>query len=212
MTILCTDGTLFLTFTFLSRDKSSESSRDVYLSNVNCLGVEDSVIACEGSGWRNVNRSLCNHENDAGVNCYKSGKWMYWWMNGWMEFSRIYNHTNSYLTIHITKIYSSYNVGVPAEECYDGNRRGLSEVLLDNTVRRWVWSKGCWRHLQTTGVLECEGAPPGTVRQIAEIRPHSEHQMYRERNRHSRLWTWDGVLLLIQLRFSSMFASRRQSK
>lgn len=145
------------------------------------------------------------------------------WMDGWsflvyIIISYIYiiyitnNHTNSYLTIHITKIYSSYNVGVPAEECYDGNRRGLSEVLLDNTVRRWVWSKGCWRHLQTTGILECEGAPPGTVRQIAEIRPHSEHQMYRERNRHSRLWTWNGVLLLIQLRFSSMFASRRQSK
>lgn len=54
--------------------KSSESSRDVYLSNVNCLGVEDSVIACEGSGWRNVNQSLCNHENDAGVYCYKSAR------------------------------------------------------------------------------------------------------------------------------------------
>lgn len=131
------------------------------------------------------------------------------WMDGWsfLVYIIILVHT-----IHITKIYSSYNVGVPAEECYDGNRRGLSEVLLDNPVRRWVWSTGCWRHLQTTGVLKCEGAPPGTVRQIAEIRPHSEHQMYRERNRHSRLWTWNGVLLLIQLRFSSMFASRRQSK
>lgn len=66
----------FMLITFLDRGKSSESSRDVYLSNVNCLGVEDSVIACEGSGWRNVNQSLCNHENDAGVYCYKSGKWI----------------------------------------------------------------------------------------------------------------------------------------
>lgn len=38
----------------------------------------------------------------------------------------------------ITKIYSSYNVGVPEGECYNGHRGGLSEVLLDNTVRRWV--------------------------------------------------------------------------
>lgn len=71
-------GFFFMLITFLSRGKSSESSRDVYLSNVNCLGVEDSVIACEGSGWRNVNQSLCNHENDAGVYCYKSGKWIDW--------------------------------------------------------------------------------------------------------------------------------------
>lgn len=75
----------FMLITFLNRGKSSESSRDVYLSNVNCLGVEDSVIACEGSGWRNVNQSLCNHENDAGVYCYESGKWIDWLIDGWMD-------------------------------------------------------------------------------------------------------------------------------
>lgn len=59
-------------------------------------------------------------------------------IDGWMELPRIYNHASLYFTIHTTKISSSYNVGVLAEECYNGNRRGLSEVLLDNTVCGWV--------------------------------------------------------------------------
>ncbi|XP_062609247.1 deleted in malignant brain tumors 1 protein-like [Saccostrea cucullata] len=57
--------------------KSSELARDVYLSSVSCLGVENSVIACKGSGWRNVNRTYCNHDNDAGVYCYKSVRLSY---------------------------------------------------------------------------------------------------------------------------------------
>lgn len=42
---------------------------------MNCIGVEESVIACIGSGWKNVNRSICDHGNDAGVYCYKSGQY-----------------------------------------------------------------------------------------------------------------------------------------
>lgn len=55
MIILCIDGIFFFMFIFLSRDKLFELLRDVYLFNVNCLGVEDLVIVCEGFGWRNVN-------------------------------------------------------------------------------------------------------------------------------------------------------------
>lgn len=147
MIILCIDGIFFFMFIFLSRDKLFELLRDVYLFNVNCLGVEDLVIVCEGFGWRNVNWFFCNYENDVGVYCYKSGKWMYWWMNEWMEFFCIYNYISLYFIIYIIKIYSLYNVGVLVEECYDGNCRGLLEVFLDNIVCWWVWLKGCWCYL-----------------------------------------------------------------
>lgn len=133
--VFCIDGIFFFMFIFLSRDKLFELLRDVYLLNVNCLGVEDLVIVCEGFGWRNVNWFFCNYENDVGVYCYKSGKWMNWWMDRWIDGVYIvYDYISLYFIIYIIKIYSLYNVGVLLEECYDGNCRGLLEVFLDNIV------------------------------------------------------------------------------
>ena len=39
----------------------------IYMDDVNCVGNETSILACQHRGWARHN---CNHREDAGVICY----------------------------------------------------------------------------------------------------------------------------------------------
>ena len=48
--------------------KYGQGSGPIWLSDVKCIGTEDSLFRCENAGWGNVDN--CDHSNDAGAECY----------------------------------------------------------------------------------------------------------------------------------------------
>ena len=105
---------------------------------------------------------------------------------------------------------SSINCGLPKGKCNARHCRGIPNSLLDYSLRRWVWSNGCQCRLQTTRIFTCKGASSRPVWEIAEIHPHSFYQLLRRWDGHFGLPTRNRILLLLQLRLSSMYSLRHQ--
>ena len=49
-----------------------QGSGQIWLDEVNCVGIEETISNCSKSGWGNL---ICTHENDSSVNC-SAGKYI----------------------------------------------------------------------------------------------------------------------------------------